>query len=63
MTTKGYEQKDKCEVCGKTPLNGKDYFHMCRKCQPAYRLGFKQGLETIRGLVNETIEENSFGDK
>jgi hypothetical protein len=47
---------NKCRVCGKHPLTGKDYFILCRKCQPAWQAGRREGLlqaaEKIRSALS-----------
>jgi hypothetical protein len=43
-----------CEVC-KKKTTGKDYFKLCRKCQPAWRIGFVQGRKLVTGKILQAL--------
>jgi len=48
--------RGKCKVC-KRKLTNKDYYKLCRKCQPAYSMGMKDEKDYILSQLSGTIEE------
>lgn len=48
--------RSKCKVC-KRKLTNKDYYKLCRKCQPAYSMGMKDEKDYILSQLSGTIEE------
>lgn len=49
-------KKEKCQFCGRK-LTKKDYYSLCRKCQPAYSGGREAGrkglIEQIRAILDD----------
>ena len=46
-----------CRVCGKHPLTGKDYFQLCRKCQPAWHAGFLAGIQQCQEKLSTLYKD------
>jgi hypothetical protein len=55
-SSKDGKRKKKCEVC-KKPVGEKDFYELCRNCQPAWRVGFEIGRELMASAVRNAIEK------
>ena len=48
----------KCVACSKK-LTKKDYFELCKKCQPAYQLGRKIERQNIKCAIEALLESRT----
>lgn len=45
-----------CEVCG-IKLTKKDYWKLCRKCQPAWQIGRLRGITEVSIKIRHMLDE------
>ena len=44
-----------CEACGRK-LSKTDYYRLCKKCQPAYKLGYEEGRRSILQAITDMLK-------